>query len=451
MPSQPPTLTAAKSRDGWGQRAMSALVPASGVARTRVAAALIVTAALVIVGESLLATNSSVGPWLYSGHYVTGFQDLNSRLHNIEWLRSGHDIYRPFATYAFTYPPSAIFLFWPLVWIPSSQLAMWWTVISIGCLAASFSVVFWYFRRAFFWLDFAAALWIAALCVVVYPPMVDLLVNGQTGTILLLLLVLDMLIVTGRGRGVGVGVATAIKIYPGIFIVVWLWRRQWRPALTAIATVMVLTGLAWLLWPSSANTFYFHLLPNGKELGHELLKLLSREKSDSVVSFLTRPPINLSTRSSLLLHAVSLAVIAFGVTCSQRLWRQGLEIAALVALLITSVICAPVAWDHYFVFAPLFFAVAYEVGYRSVFGRVTTTAGFLLMIPWSTWRTMSSSSNWATTWEFISRNAILAACLSVLVVGLWHSVPESVERVSPLSSGPLDSMPPSNTSDHNGV
>ena len=45
---------------------------------------------------------------------------------------------------------------------------------------------------------------------------------------MLLLVVLDVLAVRDRSQGVLVGLAMAFKLYPGIVILFWLWRRQWR-------------------------------------------------------------------------------------------------------------------------------------------------------------------------------------------------------------------------------
>ncbi len=66
---------------------------------------------------------------------------------------------------------------------------------------------------------------------------------------------------------------------------------------------------------------------------------------------------------------------------------------------IASVLCAAVAWDHYFVFAPLFFVMAAEVGVRRVLGRICVTAGFVFMVPWSYARTVSGTSVVSRPWS----------------------------------------------------
>ena len=56
----------------------------------------------------------------------------------------------------------------------------------------------------------------------------------------------------------------------------------------------------------------------------------------------------------------SLVVLAIGVASAAKLWRQNYEVASLSTLLITSCIISPVAWDHYFAFAPLLLVSAWE-------------------------------------------------------------------------------------------
>ena len=53
------------------------------------------------------------------------------------------------------------------------------------------------------------------------------------------------------------GVAAALKIYPGVFILYWLWTRQWRKGQNSLATLIAVTGAAWALWPRMSSTFFF--------------------------------------------------------------------------------------------------------------------------------------------------------------------------------------------------
>ncbi len=73
---------------------------ATRVEPRRLSITLVVSGAVVIVIESLIAAHPSLTPWRWSGSYLTGFGDLHARLHDVP--PAGHDIYTPFGVYAFT-------------------------------------------------------------------------------------------------------------------------------------------------------------------------------------------------------------------------------------------------------------------------------------------------------------------------------------------------------------
>ena len=104
-----------------------------------------------------------------------------------------------------------------------------------------------------------------------------------------MLVALDSLLIRGKTKGILVGLATAFKIYPGVFIIIFLLRRQWRAAINATVTAVATTGLAWILWPKSVSYFFSKELLGGGELAH-FRGGTQAAASSSLVDFLFRAP-----------------------------------------------------------------------------------------------------------------------------------------------------------------
>jgi alpha-1,2-mannosyltransferase len=367
-----------------------------------------------LVMSILVARTHGFHPWTFAGRYTYVFRDLMGRVTNLQTLRHTGNIYVPFGVEAFTYPPGAILLFWPLVWLPTSSIPFLWTWLSILCLAVSLAVCLNHLTPRHWTTNFGIGCWFALASIVVLPLEVECLIWGQTATILLLLVVLDSLVVKGRGRGILVGLATAFKIYPVVFIIMWLWRRQFREAITALITTTATTSIAWILWPTSFSTFVRVLIIGHKEFGRFANGGAASYASSSITSFFMRAPFHIGLLNWAWDGVLSVLVISLGLCASQRLWKMDCEISAMVCVLYASVLGSPVAWDHYFAFAPLLVLVIVEVGLRTWLGRACVLALANFCVPWLFFHNTIETSTYLAVRDFVARNAILLTSLIVL-------------------------------------
>jgi alpha-1,2-mannosyltransferase len=359
--------------------------------------------------------------------HVGMFADLLGRLANLQNLRATGNIYAPFGIEAFTYPPGAVLIFWPILWLNQSLIPLTWTVISLAALVGTLFVALTYLGRKGASWNFATACWIAVTSVAVFPPVLEDLGWGQTGTILLLLVVLDSLAIRGKTKGVFIGLATAFKIYPGVFIVVFLMRRQWRAAFNATATAAATTGLAWILWPKSATYFFSKEFFGGGELAH-FAGGTQAAASSSLVDFLFRAPFRISPNSYETI-VVFLLVLIIGLIAARNLWRRGYELSSMLIALIVSIVGAPIAWDHYFVFVPLLCLVPLEMGWHHALSRTAIATAAMMVVPWFNFRRPTPGSWWISTYVFISRNAILFGVLALLAVATFDAVRSAPRRI----------------------
>jgi alpha-1,2-mannosyltransferase len=352
-------------------------------------------------------------------HHIGQYADIKGRRRNLEHLRETGNIYLPFGVEAFTYPPAAIFLFWPLVWVPALKITLFWTFVALSALVGAFFIVLNYLFALSRLTTFNLACWGAVVCTVAFPVVDQCFTWGQTGSFLLLLVVLDLLAVRGRARGVFVGLAAAFKIYPGLFIVAWLLRRQWREAATALTSAAGSTALALVLWPSSVRTFFTTILFGGDDLDR-FNHGPSVYGSSSFAALFLRPPFHVGFLGHVGTLAACAGIMGFGLYCGHRLWRRELPYSSMMVVLIASTIGSPVAWDHYFVFAPLLALMPVELGWRNPLARAALVATALTMIPWYYWRNPPRGDWWVSLYTCLTRNAILSAMLIVLVGSLFE-------------------------------
>ncbi len=360
-------------------------------------------------------------PWVPWDRFQPSFEDLLARLAQVHTAGAGGNVYVPFGDLAFTYPPAALFLFWPFTWLSLDRAEFAWTLMTLFSLSAAVACALSRVTSASRVTIFTLALWLGVLGAAVFEPVQDCLAWGQTSTFLLLLVALDVLVIHKPHRGVLVGVATAVKLYPGVIILFWLWRREWKPALTSLASFAITTGVAWFIWPSNSVTFFLHRLFNGGELNHFRHRTTAILNSSSVYPFFYRAPFHAGSYRLPCAIAASLVVLAIGVASAAKLWRQNYEVASLSTLLITSCIISPVAWDHYFAFAPLLLVSAWETRRRHWLSASSTAAALVMVVPWDFYRESGNPLE-----AFITQNALLAACL--LVVGVGWLTPSSPIR-----------------------
>ena len=312
-----------------------------------------------------------------------------------------------------------------------------WTALSIGCVAATYLVVLRVTRTGSWLNHIAIATWACVTTVVLFSPMDDTLAWGQTSTIVLLLVTLDVLAVHDRSQGFLVGLATAFKLYPGVVIFFWIWRRQWRAAITATLTFVVITAGAWAVWPQSSPWTFAKLLFSSSARSYiESPGYIDRNAS--VTGFFLRLPL-LSHSTALALGTIaSVAVAVVGIWVAVRLDRKASRVTSLVILLCTSVLISPLSWDHYFTFAPLLVFVIMEVGFSSGVGKLAALALACFAFPWVPYLWGFLHPNFGDdVRSLVSFNALFVGSVLVMVsgvlaargtraVGTTDAVPESV-------------------------
>jgi len=358
-----------------------------------------------------------------------GFSDLFGRVTNFQQLKSTGNIYSSFSIEAFTYPPGGILLLSPLVLIPTRWLASVWTLGILGALTSTLYLVIHRLTR----LAASSALLIAVAITVVSPvalsSVYDNIFWGQIGAFLTLAIVTDLLIIRGPMQGIWVGLSTALKIYPGIFIIIWLVRREYRQAITALATFAVTTLAATLLFYQSASTFFRDQIVGSQELEH-FATYSTAQASSSIDDVFLRPPYFLGHLSAGESLAIAGVFAVIGVIAAYGAWQRGHEFTSVVLGLVISTICSPIAWNHYFAFVPLLAFLPLEIGWRSWTTRCALFALAVNVVPWPRWKDVGVVQVLLPRNQlylsYVSQNATMVAMLLVLLVAAWEFWPDTL-------------------------
>jgi len=295
-------------------------------------------------------------PWGYSANSALVdpvYIDLTSRLGNLANLVSLGDIYRNFQFEAFTYPPGAIFFFFPLMWMNYWLDVTLWTIASLTSL---FFVVFLVSRkctgfRTSTLTQIATSALISLLGLLALPAVYECISLGQTALLLLAMVAVDYFVVPPKFQGYLTGAATAIKLYPVLFLLWWMVRRKWLPTIRGIAVMVILTVGSAIAWPQSSRTYWRHIVFGGGEVA-KLDSGLKMFANSSIDSPLLRPPLVSQPIPLILQVVILLFAMSFFLWIALKL-SETRPVTTFFVLCLGSAMCSLVAWDHYLVFVVL--------------------------------------------------------------------------------------------------
>ena len=280
------------------------------------------------------------------------FEDLTHFRQGGQFVRDGLSPYS--ASFVATgnhlpyiYPPVWAIVFAPLSLIPAPVIEAIWTAASLVALWLLVAISLRRLtgtqadatpgRRAL--IVTAAAVLALAL-----GPVSEVLYFGQIGLFVVLACVTDAVILAERSsryRGVLVGIATAVKLTPALIVVHWVITRQWRAAAVSIATTLACWGVSAILLPSAFVSYFFggvmSSIPDA--VGPE------RVSNQSIYGLLTRflhelPP-------SALYLPIAAVVALVGLWLARRAHQRGDLLAAISIVGLTSVLVAPMSWQHH--------------------------------------------------------------------------------------------------------
>jgi alpha-1,2-mannosyltransferase len=291
---------------------------------------ILITIALVLTGKQL-----DFDVYRMGGAHVLG-QDLYSvRLPRTEFRE------------LFTYTPFAALMFWPAAHLPLFVSRVSWSLLNSFAMLALIGLSIKVARGV----CFSRRVWVSALVcmlpVAALAPVALTLYYGQVNFLLVLMVLGDLTCVIGlRGhtlpRGVLVGVAAAIKLTPLIFIPFLLLTRQFRAALTALASFLFCTGFALALAPHSSWLYWTKDVFDAQRVGSSWF-VSNQNLLGAVERLVGHAP------SPVLLASLTLLFAVGGLLLAARAYRRSSPFLGVLLAAATGLMVSPISWSHHYV------------------------------------------------------------------------------------------------------
>ncbi len=320
------------------------------------------------------------------------FYDLTIYRQAVNWWLHGHDIYtfaKPDATQGqlgFTYPPFGAVVLVPFAVLPKGLAIALYTVLTV---AAVIVTTYWLVRpvaqRHGWSLPFVMILALAVISTL--EPIRETYTFGQINVLLAIAVLFDLLVLLPRGSkwaGIGIGLAAAVKLTPAIFILYLLVSRRRRAALTAAATAVAASLVAFALMPRSSWHYWTDTLWNGSGLGN-----VAYTFNQSIYAMLARfSAPDLPNR--LLWAALVLVAVVAGLWRARRAALAGDEVTGLTIAGLVGCLASPITWAHHLYWFVPALVVLVDVAFSSrrshvwygVLAAVLTVTVGLGMVSW---------------------------------------------------------------------
>jgi alpha-1,2-mannosyltransferase len=390
----------------------------------------------VAVVNAAIVLAVAVGLYLAS---PPAFMDLDVyRLGVAAWWH-GSDMYGPLPmTIAhlrlpFIYPPFAVLFLGSLAAVPWVMSAVAMLVISV----ASLGVVIHLSLRSV-WPAHAVMGTIVLLPLSLFlEPVWDTLWFGQVNLLLMALVALDCLSPTTRWpRGMLVGIAAAVKLTPGVFLLYFLLRKDYRAAATAAVTWLAATAVGFgIAWHGSVE-FWFGSGKGARQVGGS-----PYFSNQTVAGFLARLGLPHPLQHGVWLTVVC-CVFVIAVAAVRRAHQLGEPGLAMAATGCFGLIASPTSWGHHWVYVvPGAIAIgAHAVRFRNI-RWIVTCAITVAMFSLGPYRLLPSSNfaylrwNW---WQQVVGNGYMLAGVALLA---------TLAGMAPLRHGQVCTLPGHDGSD----
>jgi len=368
---------------------------------------------LIILSWSIALTTPLLAAWLQIKDFNTTNPYLDLRVYReaIQGWLAGADLYEMKVTEVglpFTYPPFAVFILIFTALIPPPVLQVLYLLVTATAL---YLVIFLSFKDIPKRPPTIIICAVAGLLLLSSPIWVTLNF-GQINVFLMLLVCLDFFVLH-KLKGTLTGVATAIKLTPGIFIIIPLFKRRWQQAAYTIAGFLGATLFGLIVAKEETLKYFLHTLWMTDRVGNPAFSA-----NQSVKGMLTRLEIN-STAVWLSCCLILVVMVGYILSRSQNSLVVDLLLVATLGLLIS-----PVSWSHHWVWIALIPAAAlalWQTGSR----KLTLPLIFLLIVT-SVWDPfiLQHISDWgATPWyhTFLLSNLYTWAALIVIASFTIHA------------------------------
>lgn len=266
----------------------------------------------------------------------------------------------------FVYPPVVALFFIPLSIFsyPTAQLV--WFILNHIFLIASFILLILSFNSENKLIYAVSALVLSFN----FYPLYRTLTAGQLNLLILFLLCLAWFLLVRKrttGSGIVLGIATIIKLFPGLLILFFLWKKEYKLGFSAIATVIILILLSLAFQGGQLYQDYGTMLIQmnyGQSTWTEFQQRFDIEPANQsfhalllhlfTLNPVTQPIFDASSVVKIvsILFSIIILVVTFWFTYPKKNEKIKLESLQLdfSLFLLASLLIPSLLWDHYLVY-----------------------------------------------------------------------------------------------------
>lgn len=328
---------------------------------------LAVVAQLVVLARIRLASVNAVG-----GDLCQDIASIHRALH-------GSNPYGPLTEcgvlFYSPHPPVSLLVMAPFAWLPAAAAGLLWDLVGLGMVALSLALIVRELRVALH----PARLAVLLGLLMVWPPLLDTLLEAQMSTALLLLLTLAWL---WRRRdlpelaGAALGLAAALRLFPALAALYLLLRRDWRTLKGIVVSFGAASALALLLvGPRGYRSFIFTATPNvSATWGRSAHNISLWGLANHLIARTAAGVVGVA------LVAAYLALLAY-VTWRNRARSARADEATFLLYYPAMLLVSPLGWQYYFLvlLAPVL-VLARDVGWLGGLVSPPLTRGATLVI-----------------------------------------------------------------------
>ncbi|WP_460722461.1 glycosyltransferase 87 family protein [Nocardia heshunensis] len=300
---------------------------------------------LLVLAVALFAVSAVIS-------YVTkwhGYIDLRVYRNGARAWLDGRDLYGPMpAVYGiglpFTYPPLAALFFAPLALMPLAVAEWAVLLVSLASLAVTLWLVLDRLRPSLARPTRIALILGAVALTQLLEPVRETYGFGQINLVLMAAVALDCLARKPFWpRGMLIGIAVSVKLTPGGYLLYFLLRKDWKGALTLIASTIGAVAVGFAIFPHDSVQYWFHTLSDTGRIGPPWYA-----GNQSIKGFVFRLGYSTSV-STVLWLILSVVAIALAAVWMKRLLDDGETVAALMVNAAAVLLVSPVSWSHHWV------------------------------------------------------------------------------------------------------
>lgn len=311
----------------------------------------------------------------------------------------------------FTYPPFAAALFTPLAAVPSVVVGVAWELASVAALAWACVLTL---RLAGYRPNPTLVLAMVAGGLIL-EPVYHTLYLGQVNLFLLAMVLADISrAARGKQSGLGIGIATAIKLTPGIFIVLLLLSRRTRDAKTAAVTFLCCTLVGFAVDPSASRLYWTHVF---YDTGRVAAAYISNQSPYALEVRM----LGGASHVGMWFDLVPVIIGGVGLVVATVLARRNDWLGAAAVTGVAGLMVSPISWTHHWVWVVPALVVMWRGGTRS---RIAAACAYVLFCVAPMWWTPHAGAGGDFGWHglvTVTANCFLIAGLAFLAYMAVHT------------------------------